>query len=630
MKKNVAILLCSVMLVCSLAGCSRDVDDPGPTLNFYLEKPTNFDPSVAYSDQAAAQFLPLIYQGLFNIDKNGKLQMAMCESYTVDGNVVEFRLKDTKWSDGMTVTATDYVYSWKRILQPKFQSEAASLLFYIQNAVEVKNGDLSIDDLRLYASGKSIIRAELIDASCVDSFLLNCASVALYPVQEDAVHKISLEETYYDDKLDSQGKPVLANNDVLTDYSWATLNSVMAASGPFYVKKVNFYPDTGNPSVVLERNKYYYRDTKETSDDALRKYVTPYQINVEFISSEDAYAALNSQTPLESNGLPISLDADIPLASRTTGDNVTDLMSTYTYFFNTKNPLFEKAEVRRALSLVLDRNEITNLVVYGKPATGLLTDGVYYTTSSKTTFRSKAGATLGSTMSVADAKAAISAAGAATSGSITLTIRDNAVEAAVADYVAAKWGEIGYNVTVEKLGTRSASYVEVVGVRNGAFDVQALYENLTRDLYQEKYDSGEYDVIGVQYSMRSNDPFSALSAFASRYSGNAYDFSESAENFDPVAHSTGYNSEAYAQLITDCLSAKNVDDRAAKLVEAEKLLMEDMPVAPLYYMQRGYRTSENLKSIRTRYDGILDYTKTDDSTYKYVPEAFILPTKVWG
>ena len=229
MKKLISFLLCAAMVVCTLVSCV-DKLDAGAELNVYMEMPTNFDPATAYNDQAAAQFLPLIYQGLFTIDKKGKLRKAMCDDYTVDGNVIEFTLNDTCWSDGNKVSATDFVFAWKRILDPEFQSEASSLLFYIQNAVEVKNGNMTIDDLRLYASGDSIIRVELIDESCVDQFLRNCASIALYPVREESVSKLKLSQLYYDNR-DKYGNVITSDSQVPTlvydQYDFVLLRSLL-------------------------------------------------------------------------------------------------------------------------------------------------------------------------------------------------------------------------------------------------------------------------------------------------------------------------------------------------------------------------------------------------------------------
>lgn len=628
MKKIIAAMLCVVTILCVLTGCVDKVD-PGAEINIYMSYTTNFDPSVAYTDQAASELLSLVYQGLFTVDDNGKLQNAMCKKYTVTDNVIEFTLKTTRWSDGTTVTADDYVYAWKRILDPEFQSEAASLLFYIKNAEEVKNGDTSIDNLCLYAAGDSIVRVELIDSSFVDQFLYNCASVALFPLREDVVAKITIDEPYYDDFLDATtGEKILAANDVLTTYSWASLSAVLVSCGPFYVKKMDLYPSSGNPTITLERNKYYYRDVSETGDDALQKYVTPYRLVIELVSPEEAYEAYVNGTAVESNGEPILYNGNIALANRTSSDNVRDLMATYSYFFNTENPLFEKAEVRSALAAVLDREAIANLVVYGKAATGLLTDSVFYTTR-KTSFREVAGTTVGASMTIEEAKAAILAAGGSTSGSFTIKVRDNDAEKAVAEYIAGIWGQIGYQVSVETLGYRSTRYYEVAGVKESGFDVQSVYEGLTRDLYLEAYQAGNFDVIGVQYSMLSTDAFAALAPFASSYSGNAYDFSESSDVFEKVSHITGYQSDAYDELMNQYLQTTDIEQRAAILVEAEKLLLSDAPITPLYFMQTGSLSTSRLKGVTYGYNGYVSFTKASDTEYTYVVEEAMIPTKLW-
>lgn len=642
LKKLISFLLCAVMVGCLLVSCVDKVD-PGAELNLYMEMPTNFDPATAYNDQAAAQFLPLVYQGLFTIDEKGKLQKAMCNKYTVKDNVIEFTINETCWSDGIAVSATDFVYAWKRILDPEFQSEAASLLFYIENAVEVKNGDKTIDDLHLYAAGDKLIRVELIDASYVDQFLNNCASIALYPVRENAVGKLNLHQLYYDTQdvngkpltSDTQ-KPVLFSNEVLTDYSWSTISTILVSCGPFYVKRTNFYPESGSKTLVLERNKYYYRDTSELGDDALRKYVDPYRLNIELVSPDEALTAYNEGTAItEFNELSMIFNNNLPLEARSTSDSLKDLFATYTYFFNTDNPQFASADVRKALSGVLDRNEIVNISKYGKAATGLINDLVLYG-NTKDSFRSKAGNAIGSTLSESEAKSLIAGAGV-TPGEITLTVRKNETEQAVANYVKDKWEALGYTVTIEALGTSSASYADVVGTNKDktAFDVQYVYEGLTRDRFVEKYQSGEFDVIGVQYNMLSTDPFVALAPFAPRYSGNAYDFTVSSDEFELVKGITGYDSEAFNALIDRCVTTgenapKDTAARADLLIQAEKQLLDDAVVAPLYFMQSGAKMRDNLTGLVYRYDGIADFTKASDEGYVYAPEAVILPSKVWG
>ena len=83
---------------------------------------------------------------------NGNWKKAIMDkyTYTTDEEKGEYKLlidlKSTKWSDGRTVQAADFVYAWKRIIDPEFRGDASSLLYDIRNARKVKFGDASIDD----------------------------------------------------------------------------------------------------------------------------------------------------------------------------------------------------------------------------------------------------------------------------------------------------------------------------------------------------------------------------------------------------------------------------------------------------------------------------------------------------
>ena len=62
-----------------------------------------------------------------------------------DGKTYTFYLQeDGKWSNGDSVTAHDYVWSWERILTPSLGSQYPDMLYYLVNAEEFHNG--SIDD----------------------------------------------------------------------------------------------------------------------------------------------------------------------------------------------------------------------------------------------------------------------------------------------------------------------------------------------------------------------------------------------------------------------------------------------------------------------------------------------------
>jgi ABC-type oligopeptide transport system substrate-binding subunit len=621
LKKIIAMVLCFVMLSTMLVACTEK-EDPGAEITIYTDKITNLDPALAYNDADAEQVLSLVYDGLVDVNEKGKVVGSIAKKWTLDGNVLEFRLNTTKWSDGTVIQAKDFVYAWKRILNPEFQCSAASLLMYIKNAEEVKNGDTSIDNLGLYASGTNLLTVELIDASYADAFLQNCASVALSPLREDKVEKIKVEP----DPLYKEDMEAIDGYIRPADYSWATLSAVMLANGPFYVKNFN-YKDSENPGIILERNKYFYYDSEK--EEALQKYVTPYRINIKFADPATALAEFK-----EGKGLFIN---NLPLADRKGAVETKDLLSTYSYLFNTNKELFSNPKVTQALSMALDREAIANKVVFAKAANGLLTDGVW-NNKRGTSFREVAGSVLNTKADIAGAKSLLSQAGVA-GGEFTLTIhKDNEVEKAVAEAAVEAWTQLGFKVTIEEVAVSYFRYYEFKSVKKDeatgegiGYEFDYVYSDLIKDAFIEKYRTGDYDVIGLDLSMMTADPFAVLAQFATPYSGGAYDFTESADDFDLIPGVTGYSNEEYDKLISEALAEKDAAKRATLLAKAEKKLLEDAPVAPVYFMKSGAMISENLKKLTIDYAGHYGFTKAQDTTYKYDPNAVaLIPTKQWN
>lgn len=633
MKKIIAMILCLVMMGTVLVACT-DKEDPGPEITLYMDKVTNLDPALAYNDVDAAQILSLIYQGLVYIDEEGEPQSAMAESWEVEGNTIEFRLHDTKWSDGTAVQAKDFVYAWKRILDPEFQCSAASLLMYIKNAAEVKNGDTSIDNLGLYASGSDLLTVELVDGAFADAFLQNCASIALSPLREDKVEKIKLEvDLLYKESLEAQEGYVKPS-----DYSWASLSSVMLANGPFYVKEFSY--DGYDPKdesynndaeIVLERNKYYFYDTEEDGE-ALREYVTPYRLNIKFYDAKTAYEKYSAGEGLFINNLPLNKRNELKSKAE-----LKDQLATYSYLFNTKNELFSDPRVTQALSLALDRNAIASEIVFGKAANGLLTDTVF-NDAAETSFRQTAGDAISTSANLDKAKSLLKEAGVS-GGNFSITIRKgNESDRKTAEKAVEAWGKLGFTVTIDEVDVTTFDYLEFIRVIKDENDVGTefefakVYSHLIKDDIIEKYRSGEYEVLGIELSMMSADPFAVLAQFAQRYSGGAYDFSESAEHFQLVPGVTGYASEKYDELLESVLKETDAVKRATILAKAEKMLLEDAPIAPVYFMQSAAVIHENLEDYTVDYAGRYNFTDALDAIYVYVPEvaAYIPTKKYWN
>ena len=72
-----------------------------------------------------------MFLGLTTEAADGSMVPGAAESWTIDddGRVYTFKLRDHKWSDGQAVTADDFVFAFRRVLEPAFAGIYASLLY---------------------------------------------------------------------------------------------------------------------------------------------------------------------------------------------------------------------------------------------------------------------------------------------------------------------------------------------------------------------------------------------------------------------------------------------------------------------------------------------------------------------
>lgn len=576
MKRIISLMLCAVMLLGVLSACTTiEGENSGMVIDVYMTTPlSDFDPALHYDDNAMIKIFDLVYEGLTDLDAEGKWKKALMKSYEVrgdeeDGYYMLVTLNSTRWSDGRTVQAADFVYAWKRILDPDFKSEAAALLYDIKNARDVKLGDASIDDVGIAAVDTYVLQIDFEREINYEQFLANLASPALVPLREDIVSR---------------------------DVHWAKQSSTLVTNGPFAIKEL-----TNSTSIRLERSNYYYLSADEDSTEAIDKYVIPYRLVTNYVYDDQA-ANLEAQLAKFEAGELFYLD-EIALSARAKYQDIaviTDELATHTYYFNLNNELFADANVRKALSMAIDRNEIVKIVTYAKAATGLIPEKVFEN-GQGTSFRTTGGDLISASADVAGAKALLQQAGV-TKGSFSITIRANEVDRAVAEYVQGVWNSLGFTVTIKETG----------------FKKLPEYDKAYTDEYIDIYQNGEFDVIAVDFQMLAPDAFSALAPFATAFSGNGVDMNS--ENYDLYGHRTGYSSEAYDALIESAFAETDLAARAAILHDAEKMLLEDMPVVPLFFMQDAYLIHADLSGNKDSYFGTREFKRMKLKNYvQYLP-----------
>ncbi|MCY4255178.1 MAG: ABC transporter substrate-binding protein, partial [Gammaproteobacteria bacterium] len=116
------------------------------------ELPT-FDPQYLVGNSAGAIMYDL-FEGLVSRAPDASVVPAIAESWDIseDGTVYTFRLRKTaRWSDGRAISAGDFVYSFKRMLNPQSGTRGASALFPVLNATAISLGEKPLDSLGVKA-----------------------------------------------------------------------------------------------------------------------------------------------------------------------------------------------------------------------------------------------------------------------------------------------------------------------------------------------------------------------------------------------------------------------------------------------------------------------------------------------
>lgn len=577
MKKIVSLLLVTVMLcgaLFSLTSCGAP-EDAGAQISVYLgQEVFDFDPTDYYADSTADQVMSLLYEPLFKLDDDGDLEYGAADDYDVDKSerTIVIDLRETYWSDEIRVKAEDYIYAWREVLlEPSNPNPAAALLYDIENAVAVKSGALTYADFGAVATGTYEITITYREGADYKQLLKNLASIATSPLRQDVV---SVAKTY-----------------------WSKDISTIVTNGPFKIAAL----DRSVGAFTLARNLGFHQDPTVTDYD---NKVTPASL-VTFVSPEADYVL--SYEDIENKTVFYMGDASLEdRAAYAESAIVADDLSTYSYVFNTENPLFANAKVRRALSLALDRESIAEAVTFGKAATGFLTDDV-----SEDIYGEDAAARLEGNMTLA--KSILADAGVAKADmNFTLTVNADEESIKIANMAKAAWAELGFTVKIKAVSTVTSTVLDTTineSKNISDSEIQVLVK-------EASYGNRDFDVIAVDWQMYSRDAFVALAAFTSHMNGCGTDFATD------IARSniSGWANQDYDTYLNRAFQSEG-EERIEALKNAEELLLEESPIIPILYNESFAFVSDELSDISVDGFGNFVLTKVEQDNYQdYLPE----------
>ncbi|USV58235.1 peptide ABC transporter substrate-binding protein [Aeromonas encheleia] len=488
------------------AACVQAADVPPGTqlaaeqavVRHLKDEPTSLSP-LKLVGLPELQVLRDLYEGLLTQGPDGKVQPGVAERWeSEDNQLFTFHLRpDARWSNGDPVRAADFVYGWRKLVDPK---EAATFAWFAQlahftNVDEIVAGKQAPETLGVEALDDHTLRVRL--SQPVPYFLSLLTHPSLSPL-----HRASMEQ--YGTQWTQPGK--------------------LVGNGAFVLSH-----RVVNEKLELTPNPYYW----DRAHTVLTR-VTFVPINQESAATKRYLAGDLQITESFPKELYQKLMKQIP------GEVYTpEQLGTYYYAFNTLQAPLNDVRVRKALSYSIDRGLIANKVLGTgeKPA-------YHFTPDVTAGFEPAANLLSSSSQRELDekARALLKEAGYGPTKPLKLTLLYNTAEIhkKMALAIASLWKQ--------KLGA------------------QVELTNQEWKTYLDSRQSGQFEVIRSSWVADYNDPSAFLGLWGSHHSGNMARFANA----------------RYDELLALAARSQDERERARLFDEAETILLDEAPIAPIY------------------------------------------------
>ena len=517
-----ATVLASAALLAACGGnSSKESSSSKKTLNWTVasEIPT-MDMSKA-TDATSFNQLSNTMEGLYRLGKNSKLEKALATSEKVskDGKTYTYTLRKSKWSDGSELTAKDFVYSWRRTVDPKTASQYSYLFSGIKNANAIVAGKKKADTLGVKAVGKYKLVVTLERRIAYFDKLMGFA--VFFPQSEKAVTK-------YGSKYGTASKYMLYNGP-FKQTGWTGSNlSWKMVKNPYYWDKKNVKLDTITWSVQKTPSTSYnlYQSNKldYTGLDASQ---------TKQLKNQKGYVTLNQGATF------------------------------YMQFNQAKNKYLANTNIRKALSLAVDRKGLTSSLGGNSVPANTLTPTQLTDVN-------------GEDYTKRISKSAESFYPASTN-------KKEAVK-----YLNKGLKELGVSKFSFKIlsddtdsGKKTTEFLQSTFESTFGNKVSVSVQNLPFKTRLSRSTAGNFDVVISGWSADFADPISFLDLFTSTNPEN----------------NGKWKNTSYDKLITDAKTTASTSKRWDDLTKAEDILLNNVGVAPLYYNTNAALIRPTVKDV---------------------------------
>ncbi len=266
----------------------------------------------------------IMYEGLYNYTETG-FTLAGAESVdkSADGLTWTFHLrKDAKWNDGKPVVASNYVDSFRRLVDPKVSSVYMNAYgIFLKNGAKISAGELAVDQLGTTAIDDNTLEVKL-EAVCPFFDALLCYST-FYPIRSDVVAE------------DGTG-------------NWAWDASKSITNGPMKMTSCN-----EEQEIVLEKNPNYWNAAQVKLD----------KLDVKLVDDDNTRLSLFSTGAVDMIS-SVPSEERVSLQKQGVYHTIPALASSF-LLVNNEADAIRDPKVRQALSMTIDRKFLSETLLNG-------------------------------------------------------------------------------------------------------------------------------------------------------------------------------------------------------------------------------------------------------------------------
>ncbi len=538
--RQVALTACIVLTMTGCQHPKKSMNQQVLRLNL-SEDPISLDPRNVRSLKDLT-VVKQLFEGLTRLDEQGHPQLALASKVEIseDQTTYTFTLRDALWSNGDRVTAEDFISSWSQVLNPQFACDYSHLLYPLKNARSAREEKCPLSAVGMTALNDSTLVIQLENPT--PYFLELTAFPTYFPVNH------ALEQK---------------------DVRWALPpGDLFVCNGPFRIKQWNPQVD-----LLLEKNPSYW--------DA--NAVTLEEIAFTVLSDHATEALLFEKRELDWLGQPVSFNIAPELLSKMRSmGKITSypVAGTFWFKFNTDQPPFHHAKIRKAFSLAICRNDIITHLLQGnqQAATGPLPPSMCL---QKTPY-----------------------------------FQDGDLDAAQRLFEEALQEEGWTRDTFPKTSLsyppteRNVKIAQLVQQQwQNAFEIPIHLNSVELQVYRRQVRQGLFQVGTGDWIADFNDPVAFLEIFKYRND----------ETTGSGMNDTGWQNPAFISFLELSLHEKDPIQRKELLHAAEQILVEEMPVAPVYHFSFDYAKQAEITGVVLSPLGIADFKHAKKITREPAP-----------